>query len=322
MSGQKLTYPEFKPRPWALAMPWSLMRIEAELKKGLTGSPDTPRYRSFADTIAAIHHLAHERDLQEFRGDKVHRLLVKAAHIHGWYAPEGKKRPLPKVTKDDHKVCKACYEEKHLSVFRTLATTAQKKRMGRNPDAQHYITSNLCDACRLSLARRTKRKAGKRQAPTLVSALQTSITTALEATNKVLKKNIAFTTPDGDTVYKLDDASLDYYFARRAAQHKARQRLDAYIEDGTLAQHIQISPEEVMWHHLLTPEERSALQAKHGRGKWMEPGYRSRIPTLWEKSGAKGRTEVKDDNNPNPPAQPTPATVIKPATTETDWSDF
>jgi hypothetical protein len=329
MTEQKLTYPEFKPRPWALAMAWSLIRIEAELKKGLTGSPDTPRYKSFADTLAAVHLLAHERDVREFRGDKVHKLLVKAAQTHGWLAPAGKKRPLPKSLNPDNKVCKACYEEKHLSVFRTLATVAQKKRMGRNPDAQHYVTSNLCDVCRLSLARRTKRKAGKRMAPTLVSALKASITTSLETVAKVLKKNLAFIDADGDRISKMDDDSLAYYLDRRALLHKARSRLDAYIEDGTLAQKMKDIPvAEAMWHHLLTDDERAQLKAQHARGQWMEPGYRSRIPLLWEKSGTKGRKGFflvvdEPDTTPTPPDTPpdTPPTQPAPETTDNWWDN-
>ena len=331
MTGQKLTYPEFKPRPWALAMPWSLTRIEAELRKGLTGSPDTPRYLAFKDTIDAVHLLAH-RGVDEFRGDKVHKLLVKAAQTHGWYAPEGKRRPLPKVFKDGHRVCAKCYEEKLEEVFKAKPTLAQKRRNGWADDSQRLIIHKLCDACRLSNARRAKRKAAKREAPTLIGAYRASITNGLETVAKVFKKHTAFVTPPPEnfTVHNFRaPEDQDYYSERKALLRLARQRLDQYIEDGTLRERIPAEPQG-LWFELLTQEEKDNLARLHRAGSWMQGGYRSRMPLLWEQSPhknastAKPLTEIKADQSVEMTKEEK-GTVMLPSsrqTSSTDWEEF
>ena len=331
MTGQKLTYPEFKPRPWALAMPWSLTRIEAELRKGLTGSPDTPRYLAFKDTIDAVHLLAH-RGVDEFRGDKVHKLLVKAAQTHGWYAPEGKRRPLPKVFKDGHRVCAKCYEEKLEEVFKAKPTLAQKRRNGWAEDTSQLITHKLCDACRLSNARRAKRKAAKREAPTLIGAYRASITNGLETVAKVFKKHTAFVTPPPEnfTVHNFRaPEDQDYYSERKALLRLARQRLDQYIEDGTLRERIPAEPQG-LWFELLTQDEKDNLARLHRAGSWMQGGYRSRMPLLWEQSPhknastAKPLTEIKADQSVEMTKEEK-GTVMLPSsrqTSSTDWEEF
>jgi hypothetical protein len=332
MTGRKLTYPEFKPRPWALAMPWSLTQIEAELRKGLTGSSDTPRYRSFKDTLDAVHLLAH-RGVDEFRGDKVHKLLVKAAQTHGWYLPEGKRRPLPKVFKDGHRVCAKCYEEKLEEVFKAKPTLAQKRRNGWAEDTSQLITHKLCDACRLSNARRAKRKAAKREAPTLIGAYRTSITNGLETVAKVFKKHTAFvdtTTNTRSFAFKTDEDG-DYYVKREALLRLTRQRLDQYIEDGTLRERIPAEPQG-LWFELLTQDEKDNLARLHRAGSWMQGGYRSRMPLLWEQSPhknastAKPLTEIKADQSVEMTKEEK-GTVMLPSSRQTssaddDWSSF
>ncbi len=330
MSGQSLSFPEFKPRRWALVLPWTLTQIEAELKKGLTGSPDTARYRAFKDTLDAVHELAH-RGVTEFRGDKVHKLLVKAAHVHGWWAPEGKKRPLPKPTKDGHRVCAKCYGEKPEGVFRALATPAQKRRNGWSEDGQHFTIHKLCDACRTANKRRDKRKAAKKEAPTLIGAYKKSIANGLETVAKVFKKHTAFRDPDtGHRVFNFrTDEDGDYYVAREALLREARKRLDQYIEDGSLREHLPAQPAG-LWFELLTQEEKDKLARLHRRGSWMERGYASRMPLLWEKSPHKDAvdmtpvTQIKAEKVVEIPPEEK-GTVMLPSPNnpgETDWDNF
>lgn len=327
MTGQQRTYPEFKPRLWALAMPWTLTQIEVELRRGLTGHPESPRHRAYTDTLAAVHELAH-RGVTEFRGDKVQKLLIKAAQAHGWRAPkQGTKRPLPRTTKPDHRVCAKCYEEKHDSLFRALATPAQKRRNGWSETAQHYTVHKLCAPCRVSNARRAKRKAGKQEAPTLVGAYRRSIAMSLETVAKVFKKHTAYTDPDtGQRAFNFScDEDGDYYVKREALLREARKRLDSYIEDGTLLAHVP-DPPQGLWFELLTQEQRDTLARMHRAGSWMQPDYRSRIPLLWEKSPHKNAadaapmTQIKSDR-PSPASAPAPAhdaTVIK----DDGWADL
>lgn len=312
------TYPEYRVPTWALNIAWDLAFLEKKLMRGLQDRSNPRRWQTYHRTLEALHTLAHTKDLTHFNGLKVHKLMIAAARDCEWWAPEPRVLPpLPNVGPGE-KMCRRCEKAKPLASFRSLATPAQKLKHGWSGEGQYFIQSLLCTECRSLKQKAVKRKQNKRQAPSLFSQYAQAITVAANTVDKALNRRKAFTTPDGFDVYNFrapeDEA---YYRERRRLTTAARVRFDARVEEGALA----VEGATGAWHDFLTPEEREELKALHEAGSWMQPGFRGRIPKLWEEPVAPRTRNVAQVQGGLGP-EPAPDTPKKDDPNYTDWDAF
>lgn len=323
MQPTDMTYPEASPPSWGIVCPFSFHTIQAFLRKGLTGPAHSPRTRAYKATLDAVHQL-HGRGVEEFRGDKVLRLLIAAAREHGWMRRKGSPyKAKPKAKQPDHKVCRRCEQEKPMAEFRTLATLAQKRRNGWPEDSQHFTYAVTCAPCRKLKQQAQSRKETKRRDPDTYTAYRTTFYNEVKAVDTIFRNHIAFTTPDGDRVYQFaDEADQSYYAERRRLLLLARQRFEDAANDGTLFDILDPDTPKGAWYGLLTPDERAKLAYLHKQGSWMSSSANGRMPTLWERKVIPRRrlkTSIMDE--PTPTVEPPPEVLFK-VTPVSDPSKF
>lgn len=269
----------------------------------------SPRYQAFRATLDAVYTLAH-RGVDEFRGDKVHALLVAAAREHEWWAPTAHYKAVPPPSAPFEKVCRRCKQSKPQAVFRALATPAQKQRNGWNMHGQYFVSSLLCDVCRPLRKRELIRKQAKKQAPTLVQAYRKSISNTLAALRKVLVRHSTLSPAPGLKVLEFTHApDKAYYLERQRLLGLLRDRLDDAVHAGT----IDPRTAKGEWHELLTEDERMHLRSLYNCGSWAQPGFHGTVPVLWDKRRGKVVIDVADtvERNPyKPKVEPPPEALL------------
>jgi hypothetical protein len=319
-----LTFPEIKRYKWEGAIRWSQRDIVKFLREQQRQSPkSSTRWQVFEQVIEAIFKLTDDRGVESFKGDSVKKLLIAAATDHGWFV-ERPDRTEPSNVPMGEKWCRRCHEIKSMESFRAVATPAQNKRNGWHPDARTLITSSLCAPCRESRQKKAKRTDARRtarvmkkegKAPPLLQRYEKSIANVRARLAMVFKRHtvtLRFAGPDGtDAVYLefKDSADQDFYTEQRVMLGRANNRLHEAVDEGRIPHDAKGE-----WYELLTPQERQHLYELYQAASWMAPGYKKKMPILW-------------DNAPKPDevasAEPIPEPVrrgVSPEKPATDWS--
>lgn len=285
------TFPESTRYNWEGVAALSAAQARAIMKAGTNAAEGSPRHKAFTLALEAVEFLIADKDVREFPGAKLKRLLIKAATEAQWLRKEATFKGVPQAQQADHKVCRRCKQEKPRSVFNAVATEAQKRRSNWRVDAQHFISSLLCDTCRKAKTqernRSERRRLNKTGAIDLIGRYRDSIKTSLATTESNLR-NHTVTLPAADgtmvTMYQFDcQEDAAYYRKRRQLLVLARNRLKDRIDDGSLSQPLDdgTSPRG-FWQELLEPDEKRALHALHQQGSWLKAGYRGTVPRLWD----------------------------------------
>lgn len=285
------TFPESTRYQWEGASALSSAKVRAIMRSGLLAAEGTPRRAAFELALEAVELLINEKGVQQFPGDKLKRLLIKAAAQAGWYRKEAAFKGVPKAQQDGHKVCRRCKQEKPLANFNAVATEAQKRRSNWRMDAQHFISSLLCDSCRKAKTqernRSERRRLHKAGAVDLIGCYRDSLKAAVTTTEANLRNHtVELPASDGTMVSMLQFDNPDdgaYYRKRKELLLLARNRLKDRIDDGSLSQPLAdgTSPRG-FWQELLEPDERQALFRLHQQGSWLKSGYRGAMPRLWD----------------------------------------
>ena len=266
-------------------------QAKAVMRAGTTADPRTPRHAAFTKALAAVEFLIEEKDVHEFPGHKLKRLLVKAATEAGWWRKAATYTAVPTAQQAGHKVCRRCKQEKPFSAFTAVATEAQKKRNNWPVDRQYLISSVLCGTCRKAKTqernRAERRRNSKAGAFDLIGRYRDSLKLATSTTEANLRNHtVTLPAVDGTPVSMLQfDHQEDaiYYKKRKALLALARNRLKDRIDDGSLSAPLEDgSAPRGFWQELLTQEERQALFRLQLQGSWFRAGYRGSMPRLWD----------------------------------------
>jgi hypothetical protein len=287
MTVERTTFPETTRYKWEGLTLWSFQEAERHMRAGMTGLKDSPRWRAFKQVIDALYLLADRKGVSQFKGDKLKLLLIAAARENEWHARGGRQVADTMSASPDTKLCRRCYEFHPLASFRAVATPAQKARNGWNADAQYFVQSLLCAACRPLKHKadqvKARRQALKGSKVSIIDLYRTGISRNMNAVASVVRShthNIG-----GFMDVQFTDQNDRLYYEKRLEYLKlARARLSERIDDGSLTRAAEgENPPMGLWQELLTKEERDWLGTLYRQGSWVRSvGQKGREPRLWD----------------------------------------
>lgn len=125
----------------------------------------TARYNTFKMVLEAIATLHHEHNVMAFPGNRLHKLLCKAAADCGWYATHGNRAKPTQNPVTGMLKCPRCGEEKPESSFHVAATTKQCEKYGwSNTKSRRTLQARFCADCRYKMVKNKKARAERKEA--------------------------------------------------------------------------------------------------------------------------------------------------------------
>lgn len=286
-----LTYPETTTFRWEGDLSHPVPYAIDFLKHSATQGGSKARQESFKATARALEELSERFDKPHFTGNQIKKLLIAAAHDHGWWQRKKREVPNLKAPEPGMKVCFRCTQAKPMVEFMTRPTPARARSYGWKEDTTQKVVGQLCSVCRKAKADEQGRKRQRRNTRRLQQSLSPEAAKVFKqyhtlrseiarhmarvaAARQNAKNVISDPFGDGSDLVEYNYASPDmkeFYETKRLLLLDARDRLEQLFADG--------KPLPNRWGMLLSHAEQNNLASLHG---YACAGHGARrLPTLW-----------------------------------------
>lgn len=266
-------YPARRRYPWALlhiVMDYTnTVRFFKKMQRQCPQDKNPARHATFALMLECIDELNH-KGVEEFAGDKLHRLLIKCADRCGWHTDANKiqRSLVPRLvegTKDIY-TCPKCGEDKPRADFMGLMTGAQRERYNKPEGTRALIMQKRCNNCRYN-ANEAKRRKEKRVSERRAVRQWAKLTTNKKAIGgqdiyqrycAELDRQLHNTKVALRKVNKINPATTRAAFYQRKVEliRLCAERLDEHLDNAMVAK-LETG---VVWTNLITHEEYAELE--------------------------------------------------------------
>jgi hypothetical protein len=295
----KTPYPARRKYKWAspyIDMPYEdAIQLFLTMRKQSTPQRNPQRWQSFTLAAESVEFLHRSQNVQTFRGDRLHKLLCKAALAADWCpdlnAIQRLRAPVPVKTDDEGSfatmlLCRGCGQARPWDSFLTKMTDAQRRRWGLPNTSTRKVRSRLCSHCRDAKASILRQRANRKEA----QQVERSYTQAI-LDNDIEQAETLFEQHWGRMLHMAIGNTRSQI--KRAAHEPTREFLEHKLQALLAAQEVQQAAAEsgnaaryilpaADWTIFLSDHDRRALIEKHIRTvlERREDNISGRHPTI------------------------------------------
>lgn len=153
----KIPYPARRRYEWAVASntithPEALALFDKMRKSQQRRDKNPQRWDALLLASASVEHLYHTKHITAFPGDRLHKLLIKAALKTDWCpdlnAVQRARRATPVEGDSNLLRCPGCGLDRPFTSFLVPVSAKQADRWGLAPDTKQRTKGRICDSCR------------------------------------------------------------------------------------------------------------------------------------------------------------------------------
>jgi len=266
-----IPYPARRRYPWALmhtVMDYTnTVRFFKKMQRQCPQDKNPARHATFSLLLECIDELNH-KGVEEFAGDKLHRLLIKCADRCEWHTDANKiqRSLVPRLVEGtmDIYTCPHCGNDKPRADFMGLMSQAQREKYNKPEGKRALVMQKRCTNCRYN-AQEAKRRKEKRVKERRVVRQWSKLFTNKKAIGgqdiyqrycTELDRQLRNTKVALRKV-KPDTTRAAFYQRKIELIRTSAERLDEHLDNGLLAK-LETG---VVWTHLLNHAEYTELEA-------------------------------------------------------------
>lgn len=276
------TYPETTRFRWEGDTPYLVTQAVEFLTDMAAQGGSKPRQAALKAAAMALEEISERLDKPHFTGDQMKKVLIAAAHDHGWW--ERKRVAMPDMTAPPGmKVCFKCAQTKAIEEFRTTPTPAKARLYGWKPGTAIKMVGPLCSTCRKAKADDAGRKRQRRYSRKKLESLSPEAAVEFKkyhrlkldiadhmARVRAAFNNVKHVVADA-TEYQFESEEVRrFYEMKRTLLLEARDRLEQKFSNA--------KPLPNTWGMLLTKAEQDDLSEQHLEATMFKT---RNVPSLW-----------------------------------------
>lgn len=288
-------------RRYAWASPDNDMAYEDALRLFITMRKQAPvqrnpqRWQALTLAAESVEHLHRAQGVQTFRGDRLHKLLCKAALAADWCPDlntiQRLRAPVPVETDGEGGfatmlLCRGCGQTRHWESFLTKMTEGQRRKWNLPETSTRKVRSRLCSHCRDAKAATLRHRAERKDArQTERSYTRAVLDNDIEQAETLFEQHwgrllhMTIGTTRSQIKRAAHEPTREFLEHKLHALLAAQETQQAAAESGNAARYILPAAD---WTIFLSESDRRALIERHARTVFArrEDNIGGRHPTI------------------------------------------